>query len=204
MGLYGRFIVPRLLAAAMRAPQLLPMRQRVASAAAGRVLELGIGSGLNLALYPHSVTDVTGIDPSPVLLALAEQRGRGRNFPLSLRAAPAERLPIDSASIDTVVTTWTLCSVADMHAALTEARRVLRPGGRLLFAEHGLAPDTEVARWQRRIAPVWRAVAGGCHVDRAIAGGVAQAGFRMEALDTRYLGFPRAMTYMYVGSATIR
>lgn len=201
MGLYGRFVVPRLIAAAMRTPALLPFRARLGAAAEGRVLELGIGSGLNLAYYGTSVTAVTGIDPSPVLLALAEAKGRGLAFPLDLHAAPAERLPLHTASIDTVVTTWTLCSVADAALALAEARRVLRPGGRLLFAEHGLAPDAAVARWQHRITPAWRVLAGGCHVNRAIDAAIREAGFTLERLDTGYLGAPRALTFMYFGSA---
>ena len=201
MGFYGRLIVPRLIAVVMRTPKLAPFRARVGAAASGRVLELGIGPGLNLAFYPPAVTSVVGIDPSPLLLGIAKQHGDGRAFPLTLHAAPAENLPIDSASIDTVVTTWTLCSVSDIAAALTEARRVLRPGGRLLFAEHGLAPDASVARWQHRINPAWRALAGGCHVDRAIDMAIAQAGFRLDRLETGYLGFPRALTYMYSGSA---
>ena len=202
MGLYGRFVVPRLIAMAMRAPMLLPYRQRIAAAAEGRVLELGIGSGLNLAFYPASVGSVVGIEPSPLLRDLATARGRGLPFALTLHAAQAEHLPVESASIDTVATTWTLCSVGDAAAALGEVRRVLRPGGRLLFAEHGLAPDAAVARWQRRITPVWRIIAGGCHIDRAIDTTISRAGFAMEQLETGYLGAPRPLTFMYSGIAT--
>ena len=204
MGYYGRVIVPKLLAAAMQAPQLAPFRVRVAAAAYGRVLELGIGSGLNLRYYPEAVTSVTGIDPSARLLELAEMQGRGRDFGLTLLNAAAEHLPIDTASIDSVVTTWTLCSVGDLQAVLTEARRVLRPGGRLIFAEHGLAPDARVARWQNRITPVWRRLAGGCHVNRAIDKAIFGAGFSIGQLETGYLGFPRVMTYMYAGYAVPR
>ncbi len=203
MGLYSRYVLPRLLAAAMKAPQLTPFRDRIGRVAQGRVLELGVGAGQNFGFYRDGVTSLVGIDPSPQLLERAAENGRSRGFEISLIAAPAECLPVDSASIDTVVSTWTLCSVADMAATLAEARRVLRPGGRLLFAEHGLAPDAKVARRQRLITPVWRRLAGGCHADRAIEAAVLAAGFEMVQIETGYLGFPRTLTFMYLGCARV-
>ena len=201
MGLYDRFVLPRLIALAMRAPQLVAFRRRIGAAAEGRVLELGIGSGLNLPFYGPAVRAVTGVDPSPVLLRLAEERAAGLGVTLAVRAGPAETLPFDTGSFDTVVTTWTLCSIGDPHAALREAGRVLRPGGRLLFVEHGLAPDPRVAHWQHRLTPAWRHIAGGCHLDRRIDALVSGAAFRIETMETAYMGRPRLATYFYSGAA---
>ena len=201
MSLYDRLILPRLIALAMRAPQLVPFRQRIGAAAEGRVLELGIGSGLNLPFYGPSVRAVMGIDPSPALLRLAEARATGLGIAFAVQAGSAERLAFDAGSFDTVITTWTLCSIGDPHAALAEARRVLRPGGRLLFVEHGLAPDPRVARWQHRLTPAWRHIAGGCHLDRPIDALVGGAGFRIETMEAAYVGGPRVATYFYSGAA---
>jgi SAM-dependent methyltransferase len=201
MGLYDRLLLPRLLALAMRTPELVPYRQRVASAASGRVLEMGIGPALNLPFYGPEVTSVIGIDPSPALLAMAGARRSEVPFPVDLLEGTAEALPLDDASVDSVVTTWTLCSVADPIRALREARRVLRPGGRLLFVEHGRAPEPRVSRWQDRLTPLWKRVAGGCHLNREIGGLISAAGFRMERLDTGYMRGPRVMTFMYSGQA---
>ena len=201
MGLYDRFVLPRLIALAMRAPQLVPFRQRIAAAAEGEVLELGIGSGLNLPFYGPAVRAVTGLDPSPALLQLAQTRATGLGKRLAVQAGSAEDLPFDAGRFDTVITTWTLCSIGDPHAALAEARRVLRPGGRLLFVEHGLAPDPRVARWQHRLTPAWRPIAGGCHLDRRIDALVGAAGFRIETMEAAYVGGPRVATYFYSGAA---
>lgn len=203
MGLYDQIVLPRLLALAMRAPRLVPLRARIGAAAEGTVLELGIGSGLNLPFYGPAVRGVIGVDPSPALRDLAAARGAGLGIALDLRAGTAECLPVESLSIETVVTTWTLCSVADPPAALAEVRRVLRPGGRLLFAEHGLAPDPAVARCQHALTPCWKHVAGGCHLDRPVDALLAAAGFRVEQLETFYLGRPRLATFMYLGAARV-
>jgi SAM-dependent methyltransferase len=202
MGLYDRLILPRLLALAMRTPQLVPYPRRVAGAATGRVLEIGIGSGLNLPFYGPDVSSVTGIDPSPALLAMAGSRRGEMSFPVELLEGSAEALPLDAASADSVVTTWTLCSVPDPEAALQEVRRVLRPGGKLLFVEHGRAPEPTTSRWQDRITPVWKHVAGGCHLNRRIDALILGSGFRMERLEAGYMGGPKVMTFMYSGQAT--
>jgi SAM-dependent methyltransferase len=201
MGLYDRLVLPRLLALAMRTPELAPYRQRVAGAASGRVLELGIGPALNLPFYGPEVRSVIGIDPSPALLSMAGSRRLNNPFPVDLLEGSAEALPLDDASMDSVVTTWTLCSVADPIRALQEARRVLRPGGRLLFVEHGRAPELRVSRWQDRLTPLWKRVAGGCHLNREIDSLISAAGFRMERVDTGYMRGPKVMTFMYSGQA---
>lgn len=201
MNLYEQFVLPRLLALAMRNRELVPYRQRVGLAASGRVLELGIGSGLNLGFYGPDVTSVVGVDPSPQLLRMAQERSRGARFPVELVGAAGERLSLDGRSIDTVVTTWTMCSIGDPAAALRETRRVLRPGGALLFVEHGRAPDRGVRWWQDRLTPAWRCIAGGCHLNRKINDLVRAAGFRVDDLKTGYLPGPKALTFIYEGRA---
>lgn len=201
MGLYERFVLPPLLALAMQHRELVPFRQRVGRAASGRVLELGIGSGLNLAFYGPHVTSVVGIDPSPALLRMAEARSSKANFSVELIHAASEHLPLEDCSVDTVVTTWTMCSVVDPGQALREARRVLRPCGALLFVEHGLAPDLKIRRWQKRLTPAWQRVAGGCHLNRKMDDLVQNSGFRLDALETRYLPGPKALTFIYEGLA---
>lgn len=179
----------------MRDARFTPYRQRVLAAAEGRVLEIGAGSGVNLPFYTSRATEVLGLEPHPKLHAMAERSG------LRVIQGSAEAIPLDSASVDTVVTTWTLCSIPNVDAALSEMHRVLRPGGRLLFVEHGLAPDAGVQRWQHRLTPLWKHVAGGCHLDRDIPELIGSAGFRIDHLDTGHMQGPRPMTFMYEGSA---
>lgn len=201
MGFYSERIVPHLIAFAMRNPELAAYRQRVVPAAKGRVLEIGIGSGVNLPLYGPGVTEILGLDPSSKLIEMASKRSGATGKPVSFLESSAEAIPLDKASVDTVVTTWTMCSIPDPATALTEMRRVLRPGGDLLFVEHGRAPEPNVARWQDRLDPIWKPVAGGCHLNRPIAEMINKAGFRFLDLRTAYAGRPRAFKFMYEGSA---
>jgi ubiquinone/menaquinone biosynthesis C-methylase UbiE len=201
MGLYARFVLPGLIDLAMRQPAIHEYRRRVAPAASGRVLEIGVGSGLNLPLYQSGVSEVIGIDPSDRLLERAKRRAAGAAAPVSLRRGTATALDVADASIDTLVMTWTLCSIPDPLAALREMRRVLKPGGRLLFVEHGLSPDAGVARWQHRLTPLWRRLAGGCHLDRPIGDLMRTAGFDLPELETGYAPGPRPTGYMYEGRA---
>ena len=201
MSLYERFVVPKLIDLAMRQQPILKYRREVVPAARGRVLEVGVGSGRNLPLYRDGVDEVVGIDPSERLLEMARQRATEAAVPVSLRRGSATAIELDDASVDTVVMTWTLCSIPDPRAAFAEMRRVLKPGGRLLFVEHGLSRDPGVARWQHRLTPVWRRLAGGCHLDRKIDDLVCAAGFELPELKTEYAPGPRPMTYMYEGRA---
>lgn len=201
MALYARYVLPRLIDLVMRAPEVERERRGVLPRAAGVVLEIGVGSGLNLALYGPAVRSVYGLDPSPPLLRRARARAGGLPFPVRLVQGSAEALPFEAAIADTVVSTWTLCSVADPRRALAEARRVLRPEGRLVFVEHGRAPDAAVARWQERLTPFWRRVAGGCHLNRAIDRLLAEAGFETAGLDAGYGTGPRVGAYLYRGAA---
>lgn len=204
MGFYNDRILPFLLHLAMRQRNLAAYRSRVIPAAAGRVLEIGIGSGLNLPFYATAVDRIIGLDPSPKLLTMAREARRETPASVELVESSAEAIPLSDGSIDTVVTTWTMCSIPDVHRALGEMRRVLKPGGRLLFVEHGRAPDLNVRKWQDRLTPAWRYIGGGCHLNRAIGELVEGAGFRIERLDTGYMRGPKLMVFMYEGSARPR
>ena len=189
--LYERFVLPRLLKCACSAPPIMKQRAKVVPLAERRVLELGIGMGLNLGLYDAGkVESVTGVDPAAELRAIAEAAPRDPRLAVTVEDGTAEALPFEAATFDCVVCTFTLCSVHTPEAALSEARRVLKPGGRFLYCEHGLAPDAEVVTWQRRIEPIWKRMAGGCHLTRPITAAIQAAGFTVRRSDGMYL--PRA------------
>lgn len=201
-GFYQHRILPRLIHYGMRQKRLQPLREQLVALARGRVLEVGIGSGLNLPLYHRDIEGVIGVDPSPELLAMARRNAIWTHFPVELYEGAAEALPLENASVDTVVMTWTLCSVTDPARALAEIRRVLRPGGRLLFIEHGRAPEPRVQRWQDRLTPLWSRVAGGCHLDRPVDDLLRTAGLRLVGLETGYLvSGPKPWTFHYRGQA---
>ncbi len=202
MGIYARRILPWLIDFGMRRKPLLRLREDLVAAARGQVLEIGIGSGLNLPFYPRDLEGLWGIDPSPALLAMARTQAAWVHFPVSLAEARAEDLPLDDHSVDSVVMTWTLCSIARPEQALAEIRRVLRPDGCLLFIEHGRAPEAAVRGWQDRLTPLWRRVAGGCHLNRPIDRLIEAAGLRLTELETGYLvEGPRPLTFHYRGRA---
>jgi len=204
MGFYSDRILPILTDLSMRNKELRPYRERIVGAAEGRVLEIGVGSGRNLLLYPARVERVIGLDPSRQLLAMAREAARGTVRDIELLEGNAVAVPLERASIDTIVSTWSLCSIADAPRALGEMLRVLKPGGRFLFVEHGRAPDAGVRRWQDRLTPIWRRVGGGCHLNRPIAELIGGAGFHIERLDTGYMRGPKPMAFMYEGSARPR
>ena len=201
MGLYERWIVPLLLDLAMRNRLLDHYRHQTIASARGLVLEVGVGSGVNLPLYGPAVTRVVGLDPSPELLRLASKRAADVVIPVSLLRASAEHLPLADAVFDTIIMTWTLCSIPNPMAALTEMRRVLGPGGRLIFVEHGLSPEIRVARWQHRLTPYWKRISGGCHLDRKTDDLIRAAGFQIDAIEMAYMQGPKPWTFMYKGSA---
>ena len=196
MSFYRRHVVPRLVHLAMRQQPLEPFRRRVIDAAEGRVLEIGIGSGLNLPLYGPATRTVVGLEPSPELLRMARERGARAAVPVEFLEASAETIPLDDHSVDTVVTTWTLCSIPDAPHALTEMRRVLKPGGALLFVEHGRAPEPGVARWQDRLDPLWSRLAGGCHLNRKMDQLIFGGGFRIDSLEHARLPGPRTHSFL--------
>jgi ubiquinone/menaquinone biosynthesis C-methylase UbiE len=201
MRLYERYVLPRLIDLAMRNKAAVAERARLIPIAAGTVLEVGIGSGLNLPFYARAVRQLYGVDPRRELWALARQRVERAPFPVVYLQASAERIPMADGTVDAVVTTWTLCSIPDARRALREMKRVLGPEGRLLFVEHGLAPDPRVAAWQARLNPAWTRIAGGCNLDRKIDSLVRDAGFRLAEIEQAYGPGPRAMAYVYRGVA---
>ena len=202
MGFYGEWVVPALIDLSMRNERLRPYRERVAGAAEGRILDVGVGSGLNLPFYARQAREIFGLDPLPRLLV----RGNAQHMqiPVHLLEGSAERIPLADRSMDTIVMTWTGCSIPEVGAALGEMRRVLKPGGRLLFVEHGRAPEAGVARWQDRLDPFWRRLSGGCHLNRKMDDLISNAGFRIDRLETGYIPGPRIMTFFYEGAATPR
>jgi ubiquinone/menaquinone biosynthesis C-methylase UbiE len=200
MSFYRERILPHLIQLSMKQAHFEPYRRRIAGAARGRVLEIGVGSGLNLPLY-QSGTHVIGLDPSASLLAMARQAGGDRSRTIELLEGWAESIPLADYSIDTVVTTWTMCSIPHLQTALAEVRRVLKADGRLLFAEHGLAPEPKIVRWQNRLTPIWKRIGGGCHLNRPIDRLIAEAGFQIVRLNRGYMKGPKPMTFMYEGEA---
>lgn len=201
VGFYRERILPYLVHLTMRQATLLPYRRRVVSKAEGVVLEIGFGSGLNLALYSPRATHVIGLDPSAKLLSMAREAIEPAQPSTELVEASAEAIPLEPRSVDTVVTTWTLCTIPDVSCALDEMRRVLKPTGRLLFVEHGRSPDLSVQRWQERLEPVWTRISGGCHLSRPIAQLIERSGFRIEQIETGYGKGPKPMAFMYEGVA---
>jgi ubiquinone/menaquinone biosynthesis C-methylase UbiE len=202
MGLYAKYVLPRIIDLAMRNEETARLRAAWIPLARGEVLEVGIGSGLNLPFYSSDVRRIYGVDPSVELQRIA--RGRVVAAPVEvefLSQSAEEQLPLADASIDTVVTTWTLCSIANAPKALREMKRVLKAGGHLLFLEHGRAVDPGVADWQERITPLWKNITGGCHLNRKIDDLITAAGFRITELKTFYVRGPRPMTYTYQGAA---
>ena len=201
MGFYERWVLPPVLDLVMQQKQFAPFRARIGAAARGRVLDIGIGSGLNLPFYGDSIERRYGIDPSSELLRLAGQRAQSATTPVELLRGSGEALPFADQSLDTVVLTFTLCTIANPGRALAEARRVLRPDGQLFFAEHGRAPDRGVARWQDRLTPIWRRIGGGCHLNREPDRLIRSAGFGIETIETGYIKGPRPMAFVYSGLA---
>ncbi|MBU0588805.1 MAG: class I SAM-dependent methyltransferase [Gammaproteobacteria bacterium] len=199
---YDRFILPRALDIACGLPMIGRQRVLVVPLAQGRVLEIGVGTGLNMRYYDKArVSRITALDPALELHPLARERIAQAGLEVELLGLSAEQIPLPEASFDTVLMTYTLCTIPDPLAALREMRRVLAPGGRLLYCEHGRAPDASVRRWQERLQPLWGPLAGGCHLGRDIPALLKEAGFKLPDLHTRYLPGPRPFTFHYWGEA---
>ncbi len=200
---YEKHLLPYLVDLACGLKPVRLQREKVIPLAQGNVLEIGIGTGLNLAHYDQAkVTKLTGVDPGVAMHRLARKRSARAGLAVELVGLSAESLPFEVGTFDTVVVTYALCTIPDPLAALKEMRRVLKDGGRLIFCEHGRAPDASVRRWQDRLTPAWSKIAGGCHLNRDIPGLLRQAGFEPQDMETMYLPGPRPLTYNYWGTAT--
>jgi len=202
MGLYARYVLPRVVHLACSSNSNMRQRPKLVPLARGRVLEVGIGSGLNLPFYdPDKIAGVWGLDPSEELTERARQTADGVPFDVEFVKAEGEDIPFDGASFDTVVVTYTLCSIPDAVPALREMARVMKPGGRLLFCEHGVAPDAGVRRWQERLNPIWRRLGGGCHLNRDVPDLIRRGGFEVTELQTMYIPGWRPASFNYWGTA---
>lgn len=205
MGLYDRYILPTVIDLSCGASPILKQRQKVVPLAEGRVLEVGMGSGLNLPFYdPQKVDVVFGLEPSEGMRRKARRNLAASPVKVEWLDLPGEQVPLEDDSVDTVVLTYTLCTIVDYRSALAQMRRVLKPAGTLLFCEHGEAPDPDVQRWQARINPFWKVIAGGCNLNRPIPSCLEEAGFTIGSLETMYLpGTPRIAGFNYWGRAAI-
>lgn len=202
MNLYDQHVLPHLIDFACGMGAVMKTRAQIVPQAEGRVLEIGIGSGLNLSFYdPAKVSVIVGVDPSAAMQKLAQQRAAEISIPVEMIALELGQIQAADASFDSIVCTFTLCTIPDAMAALQEMRRVLKPGGKLLFSEHGLAPDLPVVRWQHRLTPLWKPFSGGCHLNRDIPALIRAGGFSIGQLDSSYLKGPRPMTWVSRGWA---
>jgi ubiquinone/menaquinone biosynthesis C-methylase UbiE len=200
--LYDRFLLPHVIDCVCGLGRVMEQRAALIPRARGKVLEVGAGSGLNFQYYDASrVQSLHALDPSDGMNRLAIKRAAAIGIPVETLQLGAEKIEADDASFDTVVSTFTLCTIPDAVGALHEMRRVLKPGGELLFCEHGIAPDASVRRWQHRLTPLWKPLAGGCHLNRDVPSMLRAGGFVIADMEQRYLPGPKPMMYVYRGSA---
>jgi ubiquinone/menaquinone biosynthesis C-methylase UbiE len=202
MSFYREKVLPRVQDKVMNSKGIQEARARVCAPLSGTVVEVGFGTGRNARYYPSDVTTIYAVEPSQVCMQIAQPRIARSQVPVENAGLTGERLDLPSEGFDGVLSTWTLCTIPDWETALQEIRRVLKPGGRFHFVEHGHSPDPKIASWQRRIEPFWKRPAGGCHITRRIDRTIEEAGFRIETLDTYYIkGEPKPIGYTYEGRA---
>ena len=204
MGFYDKHVLPRFINCACSTKPMMKQREKVVPLASGTVLEIGIGTGLNLPFYDATRVDrVIGLDPSEESWVLAGERALGLDFEVEFIGLPGEQIPLEDNSVDTVLVTYSLCTIPDPVAALEGMARVLKPDGELIFCEHGEAPDESVQRWQQRINPLWSKIAGGCNLNRDIPGLLREGGFAIDKLEQQYLpGTPKIAGYNFWGGAS--
>ena len=203
MGIYKKYILPRVVHYTCGHKPLMKQREKVVPLAEGKVLEIGIGSGLNLPFYSaEQVQHVWGLDPSPEMLALARKNLDTVEFAVEFIEASAEEIPLDDEIVDTVLVTYTLCTVPQTLLALGEIHRVLRRQGKLIFCEHGEAPDVKVKLWQDRLNPLWKGISGGCNLNRPIPSLLKEAGFKIQGMESRYLPGWKPASFNYWGTAS--
>lgn len=203
MGVYEKYLLPKFINAAMQNPEMERLRGTIVPEAKGNVVEVGIGSGLNLPFYSSEVQSVAGIDPSAKLKDLAEERIADAPMAIEIINESAEDMPFENDQFDTAVVTWTFCTVPSAEKVLAELRRVLRPDGRLLFVEHGLSPNANTAKWQNRLNPIWKPIGGGCNINRKIDDTIEASGFRISDLEHPIIKGPSIFTYQYMGRASL-
>ena len=202
MKIYDKYVLPRLVHLTCSQNPTMRQREKVVPLATGRVLEIGIGSGLNIPLYDAGkVEHLWGLDPSVEMWAIAQKTAKKHHLDAEFINSGAESIPLENNSADTVLMTFTMCTIPDVHAALDEIKRVLKPNGRLIFCEHGKAPDKSVERWQNRINPIWKMLAGGCNLNRPIVDLLEQSGFTLTDIQTMYLPGWKPGSFNYWGTA---
>ncbi|WP_367108911.1 class I SAM-dependent methyltransferase [uncultured Psychrobacter sp.] len=202
MNPYERYVLPKMIDMACGMGEVMSARAKVVPQAIGEVLEIGIGSGLNLQFYdPQKVSAIIGVDPAAQMQTLARKRAAAIDIPIEMVAADVQGIHAETDRFDTIVMTFTLCSIDDPISTLQEMAQVLKPNGKLLFCEHGLAPEPSVERWQHRLTPFWKPIAGGCHLNRDIPALIQAGGFIIEELNAEYLSGLRPMSYVYTGLA---
>ena len=200
MGFYAKFVLPRVAHFVCSHKIIRQQREKLVPLATGRVLEIGIGSGLNLPFYdPQNVEYVWGLDPNEEMWKLADTQNI--QFGVEFIHAPAEEIPLEDKIADTALVTYTLCTVHDILQTLREIRRVLKPGGKLVFCEHGTAPEESVRRWQDRLNPIWKILAGGCNLNRQIPTLLERGGFKIQKMDTKYINGAKFASFNYRGTA---
>lgn len=201
--LYDKYVCPHLINYAMQMKPFRKQREKVIPAASGRVLEIGIGSGLNFNYYnKENVSEVFAVEPDGILLEKAQQNAKINNINLNVQQLKAEELPFDNNSFDTIISTYTMCSIPGLSSAMSEINRVVKPNGKLLFSEHGKSPDMNVFKWQKRMNGIQKRIAGGCHLDVDIPNEIIKANFKLNKIDSMYVPGPKFLSYHYWGVAS--